>query len=169
MASLICIIVASSILKPGCCDSSIRVNFWLLVNLDLCGIDILPLGCYSQTDQVRGINRCQKLRTTSDYHFVRTTHVSRDILRWCKTFLLKIKAKIIGKRLNFSQPLQKKVLLFWSFYYYGFLLNKNPWSPPNRLLFWSFLLLWSLLLWSSTVVMTVSFNQAKCIVFLEFT
>ena len=31
----------------------------------------------------------------------------------CKTFLLKIKTKIIGKRLNFSQPLQKK------FYYFG--------------------------------------------------
>ena len=71
--------VASSFLKPGCCDSSIRVNVWLLVNLVLWGVDILPLGCYSQTDQVRGINRCQKLRTTSDYHFVRTTHVRRDI------------------------------------------------------------------------------------------
>ena len=31
----------------------------------------------------------------------------------CKTFLLKTKAKIVGKILNFSQPLEKK------FYYFG--------------------------------------------------
>ena len=41
-------------------------------------------------------------------------------------------------KINFSQPLRKKVLLFWSFYYYGFLLNKNPWSPPYGLVFWNF-------------------------------
>ena len=151
MASLICVIVASSILKAGCCDSSIKVNFWLLVNLDLCRIDILPLGCYSQTDQVRGINRCQKLRTTSDYHFVRTTHVRRDIWIGMRDILAENKGKNNWKKTKFLATSPKKVLLFWSFYYYGFLLNKNPRSTSNRLLFWSFLLLWSLLLWSSTV------------------
>ena len=62
------------------------------------------------------------------------------------------KGKNNWKKTKFLATSPKKVLLFWSFYYYGFLLNKNPWSPPNRLLFWSFLLLWSLLLWSLTVL-----------------
>ena len=138
MASLICIIMASSILKSGCYDSSIRVNFWLLFNLVLCEIDILPLVCYSQTDQVRGINRCQKLRKTSGYHFLDNTCKEGHLNRNAEN-----KGKKKWKKTKFLATSPKKVLLFWSFYYYGFLLNKNPWLPPNRLLCWSFLLYWS--------------------------
>ena len=68
-----------------------------------------------------------------------------------QNILAENKGKNSWKNTKFLATSRKKILLFWSFYYYGFLQNKNPRSPANCLLFWSFLLLWSLLLWSLTV------------------
>ena len=78
-----------------------------------------------------------------------------------RDILAENKGKNNWKKTKFLATSPKKVLLFWSFYYYGFLLNKNPRSPPNRLLFWSFLLLWSLLLWSSTVLEERQFQTIR--------
>ena len=56
--------------------------------LVLWGVHIFLLVCLSQTDHFRGIIRSQKVRGTLDYHFLRTTHLRRDI---SKTFLLEMK------------------------------------------------------------------------------
>ena len=74
----------------------------------------MPLVCYSQTDQVRGINRCQKLRTISDYHFVRTTHVRRGILRWMQDILAENEGKNHWEKAKFLATSPKK-----KFYYFG--------------------------------------------------
>ena len=51
-----------------------------------------------------------------------------------KDILAGNEVKSSGEKTKFTQPFQEKLLLFWSFYYFGFLLNKNPWSTANCLL-----------------------------------
>ena len=62
-----------------------------------------------------------KMRATADYHFVRTTHVRRGILRWMQDILAENEGKNHWKKAKFLATSPKKCstilefLLLWIF------------------------------------------------------